>query len=125
MNRHIRIALFGSVLMIFPTVATAQMADVDGNTLMGWCNTNINQERVGDFAMKGGGCFGYLTAIANLQMSGAAVGGRRACIIPNANMNQVVDVFKAYLKDHPERRHLLAANLAAEAFSQAFPCRSK
>lgn len=99
------------------------MASVDGNMLLGWCNTNIHRERTGDWALKGGGCFGYLTSIANLQMSGAAVGGRKACIPPGIDMNQIVDVFRSYLRDHPERRHLLAANLAAEAFASGFPCR--
>ena len=40
--------------------------------------------------MKGGTCLGYLTSIANIQTSGAAVGGRKACIPPNADMNQIV-----------------------------------
>src|SRR5437899_12181946 len=66
--------------------------------------------------MKGGTCLGYLTSIANIQTSGAAVGGRKACIPPNADMNQMVDVFRGYRRDHPERRHLPAANLVAEAF---------
>jgi hypothetical protein len=55
-------------------------------------------------------------------MSGASIAGRKACI-PNADMNQIVDVFKGYMRDHPEKRQLLAADLAAEAFSAAFPCR--
>jgi hypothetical protein len=38
-------------------------------------------------------------------------------------MNQMVDLFKTFVRDHPEKRHLLAANLAAEAFALAFPCR--
>ena len=58
--------------------------------------------------MKGGTCLGYLTSIANIQTSGAAVGGRKACIPPNADMNQIVDVFRGYRRDHPERRHLPA-----------------
>jgi hypothetical protein len=73
--------------------------------------------------MKGGSCMGYLISIVNIQTSGAAVGGKRACIPPNADMNQIVDVFRGYVRDHPEKRHLLAANLAAEAFALAFPCR--
>ena len=96
---------------------------VDGNLLLSWCNTNINRERTGDWAMKGGTCLGYLTSIVNIQMSGVALGGRKACIPPNADMNQIVDVLRAYMRDHPERRHLLAANVAAEAFGTAFPCR--
>jgi hypothetical protein len=104
-------------------LAAAQTASVDGNQLVSWCDTNINRERVGDWAMKGGSCLGYLLSIVNIQTSGAAVGGKRACIPPNADMNQIVDVFRGYVRGHPEKRHLLAANLAAEAFALAFPCR--
>jgi hypothetical protein len=68
--------------------------------------------------------FVYLLSIVNIQTSGAAVGGKKACIPPNADMKQIVDVFRNYVRDHPEKRHLLAANLAAEAFALAFPCRS-
>lgn len=100
----------------------AQVISVDGNMLVGWCDTNINQERTGDWAMKGGACMGYLTAIMNIQSTGASVAGRRSCIPPNVNMNQIVDVFREYVKGHPEKRHLVSTNLAAEAFSQAFPC---
>jgi hypothetical protein len=38
-------------------------------------------------------------------------------------MNQIVDVFRGYMRDHPDKRHLLAAGIAAEAFSGVFPCR--
>ncbi len=47
----------------------------------------------------------------------------KACIPQNADISQMVDLFKNYVRDHPDRRHLLAANLAAEAFALAFPCR--
>lgn len=110
-------------LMSLPTFAEAQIVSVDGNLLLGWCDTNINRERTGDWAMKGGSCLGYLLSVLNLQMSGAQVGGRKACVPANANMNQIVNVFRAYMRDHPEKRHLLAASLAAEAFAMAFPCR--
>jgi Rap1a immunity proteins len=116
-----KICIFAIILLLsLCRLAEAQMVSVDGNQLLSWCDTNINRERVGDWAMKGGTCLGYLTSIVNIQMSGAALAGRRACIPPNADMNQIVDVFRGYVRDHPER---LAANLAAEAFASAFPCR--
>jgi hypothetical protein len=111
------------VLASFSRPTAAETASVDGNLLVSWCDANINRERVGDWAMKGGSCLGYLTAIVNIQMSGGAVSGKKACIPPNADMNQIVDVFRSYVRGRPEKRHLLAANLAAEAFAFAFPCR--
>ena len=122
--RIAKLCIFAIIVLVgLFRLAAAQMVSVDGNQLLSWCDTNINHERVGDWAMKGGTCLGYLTSIVNIQMSGAAVGGRRSCIPPNADMNQIVDVFRGYVRDHPEKRHLPAANLAAEAFALAFPCR--
>jgi hypothetical protein len=117
------LALSATIMASLSGSAVAQLMTVDGNQLLSWCDTNINREAAGDWAMKGGTCLGYLTSIVNIQMSGAAVAGRRACLPPNANMNQIVDIFRAYMRDHPEKRHLLAANLAAQAFYEAFPCR--
>jgi hypothetical protein len=122
--RVAKLGIFAIIVLVgLFRFAAAQMVSVDGNQLLSWCDTNINRERAGDWAMKGGTCLGYLTSIVNIQMSGAAVGRSRSCIPPNADMNQIVDVFRGYVHDHPEKRHLLAANLAAEAFALAFPCR--
>jgi Rap1a immunity proteins len=122
--RITQIALFTIIVWLhFPGVSHAEIRNVDGNMLSTWCVTNANRERLGDVAMQGGGCFGYLSSIIDIQTSGSAVNGKKACIPLNADMNQIVDLFKNYVRDHPERRHLLAANLAAEAFALAFPCR--
>jgi Rap1a immunity proteins len=122
--RFAHLCVFATIaLMRLSSPTAAQTVSVDGNLLVSWCDANINRERVGDWAMKGGSCLGYLLSIVNIQTSGAAVGGKRACVPPNADMNQIVDVFRGYVRDHPQKRHLLAANLPAEAFSLAFPCR--
>jgi len=109
--------------LYFFAPAQAEIRNADGNIVSTWCATNANRERIGDFAMQAGSCFGYLSSIIDIQSSGGAVNGKRACIPQNADMNQMVDLFKNYVRDHPDRRHLLAANLAAEAFALAFPCR--
>jgi hypothetical protein len=46
------------VLPSFTRLAAAQTVSVDGNLLVSWCDANINRERVGDWAMKGGSCLG-------------------------------------------------------------------
>jgi hypothetical protein len=48
----------------------AEIKNVDGNLLLGWCNANINRNQLGDFAMMGGSCFGYLTSIVDIQCLG-------------------------------------------------------
>jgi hypothetical protein len=110
-------------VVVLPATARAEIRNADGNIVSIWCSTNANRERIGDVAMQAGSCFGYLSSIIDIQSSGNAVNGKKACIPRNADMNQMVDLFKNYVRDHPERRQLLAANLAAEAFALAFPCR--
>jgi Rap1a immunity proteins len=110
------------VSLHFPA-AWAEIRNADGNIVSTWCSTNANRERIGDVGMQAGSCLGYLWSIIDIQSSGNAVNGKKACIPRNADMNQIVDLFRSYVRDHPERRHLLAANLAAEAFALAFPCR--
>lgn len=123
--RTTQIALFVMIGWLnFSGISQAQIRNFDGNTLSNLCNTNANRETPTDLAMQAGACLGYLSSIIDIQTSGGQVNGRRACIPANADTNQIVDLFKNYVRDHPERRHLLAANLAAEAFALAFPCRS-
>jgi hypothetical protein len=49
--------------------------------------------------MQGGACVGYLSSIIDIQTSGSAVNGKKACIPLNADMNQIVDLFKNYVRD--------------------------
>jgi hypothetical protein len=122
--RIAQISIFAMIVSLhFLAAAQAEIRNADGNIVSTWCTTNANRERIGDFAMQAGSCFGYLSSIIDIQSSGNAVNGRKACIPRNADMNQMVDLFKNYVRDHPDQRHLLAANLAAEAFALAFPCR--
>jgi hypothetical protein len=44
------------------------------------------------------------------------------CGPKEATIGQARDVIVKYLRDHPERRHLLFARLAIDAMRQAFPC---
>lgn len=69
-------------------------------------------------------CLGYVAAITDSLAAGNAVGGYRSCIPAGADMNQIIDIAKNAVKNQPERRHLLASGLLAQAFSRAFPCRS-
>jgi hypothetical protein len=101
-------------------VAHAELENADGNTVSTWCSTKANEATA---AMQAGSCLGYLWSIVDIQTLGGAVNGRKAFIPRNADMGQMVDLFKNYVREHPEKRHLLAANLAAEAFASAFPCR--
>jgi hypothetical protein len=116
-----RFAVAIACLQLAP--ARTEIRNADGNIVSTWCSTNANRDRMSDVAMQAGSCLGYLWSIIDLQSSGSAINGKKACIPRNADMGQIVDLFKNYIRDHPEKRHLLAANLVAEAFALAFPCR--
>jgi len=108
--RITQITLFAIIVWLhFPAVARAEIRNVDGNMLSTWCATNANRERPSDLAMQAGSCLGYLFSIIDIQTLGNGVNGKKACIPSNADMNQMVDLFKNYVRDHPERRHLLAS----------------
>ena len=122
--RIIHASIFAiAISLVFLSEARAEISNASGNDLSRWCTTNANRERIGDFAMQAGGCFGYLNSVIDILTSGNAINGKKACISRNADTGQIVDLFKNYIRDHPERRHLLAASLAAEAIALAFPCR--
>ena len=44
------------------------------------------------------------------------------CPPSNVTSGQVADVVSAYLRNHPEMRHYLAASTVALAIQEAFPC---
>lgn len=41
------------------------------------------------------------------------------------NVDQICDIAKKYLKEHPETRHMIAGSLLEIAFSEAFPLKDK
>jgi len=105
--------------------AAGQLVTVDGNHLMNYCDAVSSRDRVEDWAIKSGYCLGYLRAIANLQMSGVAVGGKEACFRSGTDMNEILAVFKRYMKDHPESWHHPAQNLVTEAFALGYNCQRR
>jgi hypothetical protein len=73
-------------------------------------------------------CLGFAAAVADEMMSANANGetflGYRSCIPMSALLDQVTDVATRFLITHPEKRHLTALSIFAQAFEEAFPCPS-
>jgi hypothetical protein len=93
---------------------------MNGNQWYTYCFAPNTEPPLGkDF--NAGFCVGYLQAITNV-LSVSAVNGFKACIPPNADTNQIRDVIGVFIRNHAEKRHLVAAELAAEAIATAFPC---
>jgi hypothetical protein len=67
-------------------------------------------------------CLNYVMAIADAAQAPAAV--KRSPMCPGSEVvaEQVVDVVTRYLAAHPEKRHLSAPLLVANALAEAYPC---
>jgi Rap1a immunity proteins len=112
--------MFGAVLFNHQPV-TAQVMTINGNALNNYCNPNKSAPAQ-EWAMAAT-CMGYLAAVMDAFAGGGDVNGYRACIPPTADMNQIVDIVKRFIRNHPEKRHFLAVGLVAASFSEAFPCK--
>lgn len=99
----------------------AQISTINGNQLYNDCAARNTEGPVYQGVLTGI-CIGYVTAITDV-LSVRAVNGFKACVPTDANMDQVIDVIKFFIRDHAEKRHLVAAGLVAEALATAFPCR--
>jgi hypothetical protein len=104
----------GMLLAATPVHAQQIIGWVSGNDLHRWCQPADNAL-----------CVGYATAIADVLNSGTVVNGSQACIPSDASRGQLAAVTKKYLEDYPETRHFLGAQLVADAFAKAFPCKGE
>ena len=101
---------------IAAAISSAPVSDVaawqTGNDLLRFCTTPRSSDA----------CFGYIERVADAMADGVPLFGRRACIPAGADAGQIRDVAVRYLESRPDIRHGSAAQLAAIAYSEAFPC---
>jgi hypothetical protein len=57
-----------------------------------------------------------------LSSFGGCIAAFRACFPLGVNAKQVKDIATRFLREHPEVRHVGAANLVAKALVDAFAC---
>lgn len=105
----------------------------DGNKLYSECQSYakdvVVKEQGGDEVMRvqtsagtdlypAGACWGYITGIVDTIPAGEGFD-------PDADVrvSQYIDVVYAYLRDHPEQRHLAAYFLVRTALTDAFPAK--
>lgn len=110
-------------ILLQPSEANAAIRNIDGNQLYNYCSVNANQTPPNDVAMQAWACLGYVSAIVDALSGDNSISGKRACIPANSDTNQIVNVFRNYIREHPGAGHLLAAGLLADALTRAFPCR--
>jgi hypothetical protein len=121
-KRSILTTLVTAIAFLPLQEAGAAILPISGNQLYNYCTATYAKTTT-DQWLAGGTCFGYVTAVVDALSPGNSVNGFKACVPVNADMNQIVDVVKNFIHDHPEKRHLVATGLVAEAFATAFPCR--
>lgn len=111
-------------------IQTAVLAAVitaasSGNALAGFMTGNEvledcrNKE---DSYFNSGYCTGYISGVYDVLSAGDSVIGWRSCPPLGVTVGQVTDVVKAWLEARPEKRHLAASSLVANALAEAFPC---
>jgi hypothetical protein len=109
------------ILLLASLATEAKAAFKDGNKLYSECTSSPDYVLV---------CMGYVQGVVDagdqeaflLEADGRTIAGFRWCASDRANTKQAVDIVVRYLRDNPQRRHLVAAGLVAEALSQAWPC---
>jgi hypothetical protein len=85
----------------------------DGNKLFDNCEVPLDASGNGlEFV---GVCEGYILGAFDARADAF-------CVPAGMNVRQLVDVVRLYLREHPEKRYLLAADLVATAVNEKFPC---
>jgi hypothetical protein len=100
-----RVALLTSLALL--TTATAQAYYMTGNSIVQDCD-----------AMNAA-CISYVTGVVDGQWWGEP---NMNCIPDGVTTGQLAQVVRKYLAEHPERLHLNAPVLVADAVSGAWPC---
>ena len=103
----IRRVMLVAVALSCHSVEDPAIAGTDGNKLFQACQNNDRLYGV---------CLGYVIGVED------ALDGQLFCVPTGVQAGQVIDVVKSYLLDHPEKRHLQAADLVTAALREKFPC---
>jgi hypothetical protein len=77
-------------------------------------------------ARNNGVCWGYIGGVNDNEMSHVASAsgkGRRYCLPPGVDLDQLRKVVRQYLENNPAKLHLPSEILVMSALEQAFPCR--
>ena len=84
----------------------------DGNRLLSQCTDTAAE----------GACLNYIAGIADAMSSHGALFRAKACVPDVVQIYQLRDVVVGFLRDHPELRQQVGAQLVAAAFQLSYPC---
>lgn len=110
-------SLLGLIFLLFSLPANAQgtMHFWTGNDLLERLNGNVVEQIEAKR---------YVAGVSDTLASLLALGTlpRQICTAPGMTDQQIADVAKQWLVNHPEARHAVAASLVYAAMLKAFPC---
>lgn len=97
--------------------AQSQAGFVSGNKLLQTCDSNENGAL--------NSCYGYIAGANDYQQAMVGWGyidKPPYCLSESVTTDQLVKVVTKYLNERPEKLHLDAGSLVANALNNAFPC---
>ena len=97
-----------SILVVIALAKPVTAEFLDGNRISRWCLAEFYQSSEWF-------CDGYVAGVADAS--------KELCIPSSVTVAQTSDIFKKYLRNHPEDRHLNAQSLVFRALSEAWPCK--
>ena len=107
------------VFMLCAVTTPSPAQSLTGNDLKRYC------ESMQSF------CLGYVLGASKMFLEFEAYIAARGdpnaptvCLSDGVSYGQLLDVFTSYMETHPDRRHVLAHVLVAEAMNDAFPCKT-
>lgn len=107
------LTIAATILATLSTSASAKPGD--GNYILESCTS--------DDPFSTGLCLGYVSGFIGSYSFAQAAGMRRAYCLPEAvTLKQSLDVFVAYLRDNPAKRHANGEIIWLAAMSEAWPC---
>ncbi|MDX1400856.1 MAG: Rap1a/Tai family immunity protein [Kiloniellales bacterium] len=105
-----------ALAFLVPSSTAAQMI-TDGQSLKKRCDT------VQIFMPTSGvGCRGYIGAIIDVMIDENAIYGYRACPPQSKKREDLILAIRSWMEKHPKSLELKAANAAAQALAETFPC---
>jgi hypothetical protein len=99
----------------------------DGNKLFSACEGygtqgTLSPDEIRRFASCEAYVVGVADSLAMFKANLSTLGDVKYCPPEGADSHQLTSVAINYLRDHPEKRHLAAASLVANALAKGFPC---
>ena len=113
MKRIIALALVFCAVTVMSWPASSDF--YTGNDLYEWCGSAADQ----------GLCLGYVGGAydAHQMHLNNRQDKKRLCVPGAVSLQQIVNVVKQYLVEHPEKRHFIAPMIVGLAAAEAWPCR--